>query len=239
MVIPILKFRITTRCDKTAIQSLHCKTRACKLDLLAEYFTLYAFNIAHESLWTAEIKIPTFGLPSFDCHADPTPWLCAFPMLGLMRHMHNYSAPEGDNKADTTDNGSPPQIEKKEETAAKEKEAPKEGEKKEESPVDQVGDAICNTMAKIFAVIGTCAAQVLAVRAAIHEKIMGLPWECAMNLATTFGTGAAMTLAYWSLTNDRLNVETDVLWTLTELVIPDAPQLRFPVYFGAGGRVRR
>lgn len=42
----------------------------------------------------------------------------------------------------------------------------------------------------------------------------------------------------WSLTNDRLKVDGDVLWTLTELSIPDAPQLRFPVYFGAGGRVR-
>ncbi len=42
----------------------------------------------------------------------------------------------------------------------------------------------------------------------------------------------------WSLTNDRVNVDGDVLWTLTELVVPDAPQLRFPVYFGAGGRVR-
>lgn len=42
----------------------------------------------------------------------------------------------------------------------------------------------------------------------------------------------------WSLTEDRLSVSGDVLWTLTELVIPDAPQLRFPVYFGLGGRVR-
>ncbi|MFT5680673.1 MAG: hypothetical protein ACI8RZ_001579 [Myxococcota bacterium] len=42
----------------------------------------------------------------------------------------------------------------------------------------------------------------------------------------------------WSLTDDRLGVDGDVLWTLTELVIPDAPLLRFPVYFGAGGRVR-
>lgn len=42
----------------------------------------------------------------------------------------------------------------------------------------------------------------------------------------------------WSLTNDRLGVDGDVLWTLTELMIPEAPNLRFPVYFGAGGRVR-
>ena len=42
----------------------------------------------------------------------------------------------------------------------------------------------------------------------------------------------------WSLTQDRLKIDGDVLWTLTELIIPDAPQLRFPVYFGAGGRVR-
>ena len=41
----------------------------------------------------------------------------------------------------------------------------------------------------------------------------------------------------WSLTESRLNVEGDVLWTLTELVIPDTPQIRFPVYFGVGGRV--
>lgn len=42
----------------------------------------------------------------------------------------------------------------------------------------------------------------------------------------------------WSLTDDRLSVDGDVLWTLTELMIPEAPNLRFPVYFGAGGRVR-
>ena len=43
---------------------------------------------------------------------------------------------------------------------------------------------------------------------------------------------------HWSLTDDRLNLDGDVNWTLTDLVIPDAPHLRFPVYFGAGGRVR-
>ncbi len=42
----------------------------------------------------------------------------------------------------------------------------------------------------------------------------------------------------WSLTDDRLSLDADVLWTLTELMIPEAPNLRFPVYFGAGGRVR-
>ena len=42
----------------------------------------------------------------------------------------------------------------------------------------------------------------------------------------------------WSLTENRLNVDGDVLWTITELVIPDSPRFLFPVYFGAGGRVR-
>lgn len=42
----------------------------------------------------------------------------------------------------------------------------------------------------------------------------------------------------WSQTDNRLRIDGDALWTLTELMIPEAPNLRFPVYFGAGGRVR-
>ena len=70
---------------------------------------------------------------------------------------------------------------------------------------------------------------------------LGLQVGTLSGLALAFRPGGDLYLqggVNWSLTTDRLNLDGDVMWTLTELVIPDAPHLRFPVYFGAGGRVR-
>lgn len=44
--------------------------------------------------------------------------------------------------------------------------------------------------------------------------------------------------AGWSFSDDRLSLNGDWLWTITDLEIPGEPDHLFPVYVGLGGRLR-
>lgn len=90
------------------------------------------------------MSIATFGLPSLDVGSedyDYIPWVSAFPIIGMIRAMNTYFAPEAVVVEVATDiNGLPPQPKEDQEITVKEKVKNIE-EKEAEKEVETVAEA--------------------------------------------------------------------------------------------------
>jgi hypothetical protein len=208
---------------------------------------LEIFNQALKMEGTLFVFVATFGLPKLDLEADPTPWLMALPLISLLWNMPKYLDKMG--AFDKTDaNGIPPQVEAAakeaaeakpaaaepvkmaEEPAKKVEDEKKDEEKKEEaatepakpSPISQAIATICGLVFSVVAFVTSGVNKVLGLVKHCHNKFTSLPWDCIINLFNVVGTCVGMTLAYWSLTEDRVIFAAPVLslvcpWALNKM----------------------
>ena len=193
------------------------------------------------------LAIATFGLPAFDLEAqDHTPWICAFPIIGLVRAMNTYFAPEVEAKAAEVAedlNGTPPQAEEVEKKV--EEEAPIEGVKEEVQKIEgetaeqteEKAEAEPEKVSLVSKVIGkvkglvacgvnlvlaaidlvlVAIAKVKALIGCVVGHVLSLPWDCILNTVICLGTKATFTYCLWYLTLDC----AVVAFPLIDLVIP-------------------
>lgn len=129
-------------------------------------------------------------------------------------------APEPEPEKEPEDKKAPaeededPEVSFKSEDAAETKaedETKVEEEKKEEvveptkvSPITKIKELLCGLVGKILGFINCILTKVLSLINLVLDTIKGLPWDCIVGLITTYGGAAAITYAYWTLTEDNL-----------------------------------
>ena len=165
------------------------------------------------------LTIATFGLPTLDLEAeDFTPWLCAFPIIALLREMNSYFDPAVEEtivaEVATDLNGTPPQPEAPQAEAAEAKEGVKEmvekieGEDKEKAETEKVS-LITKLCEKINGVIGfvknsvlTIVGKIKSIISCLLGHILALPWNCILSMVIRLGLFSAWGCSMWHLTED-------------------------------------
>ena len=222
---------VLTHCMMTFMRGFKQDVAGVGHDKKVDNERFNSVNDMYEKFMKLEVAmylcVATFGMPQFDLNGDPTTWLVALPLLGMIYDYQSVTdalcPPEK-----TESNGAPPQVveeAKADEAKKAEEPAKKEEEKKDESKDDkkeeeakpaaeeEVKKASVLTQAVEFvgAIYGKVVSfnccvlsKVCGLVTLVKDKILSLPWACLVNLLTTVGVTMALTFARWTLTEDNL-----------------------------------